>query len=109
MSRMIGTVSMGVRAPIIHSGDDMVEIVSNAILDAIKEDGLVPRDKDVVAVTESVVARAQNNYASVEDIAADVKAKLEGEEAPKKKAAPRKKAAPKAEKPAVEEAEAKTE
>jgi len=79
MSRMIGTVSMGIRAPIIHSGDNLVDIVSTSILDAIKEDGLTPRDRDIVAITESVVARAQSNFASVDDIAADVRAKLGGE------------------------------
>jgi len=79
MSRMIGTVSMGVRAPIIHSGDDMIEIVSGAVMDAINDGDIIPRDKDVVAITESIVARAQNNYASVDNIAADVRAKFGGE------------------------------
>jgi len=79
MSRMIGTVSMGVRAPIIHEGDDLVEIVSGCILDAMKEDGLQPRDRDVLAMTESIVARAQGNYVTVDHIAADVKNKLGGE------------------------------
>jgi len=79
MSRMLGTVSMGVRAPIIRSGDDLVEIVTDSILTAIREEDLTPRDRDVVAMTEAIVARAQGNYASVEDIAADVRAKLGGE------------------------------
>ena len=79
MSRMIGTVSMGVRAPIIHEGDDLVQVVSGCIADAMKEDGLQPRDRDVLAMTESIVARAQGNYVTVDDIAADVKAKLGGE------------------------------
>ena len=79
MSRMIGTVSMGVRAPIIRQGDDLVEIVSGSILEAMKCDGLQPRDRDIVAMTEAIVARAQGNYASVDDIAADVRAKLGGE------------------------------
>ena len=79
MSRMLGTVSMGVRAPIIREGDDLAKIVTNAILDAIKEDGLTPRDRDIVAMTESIVARAQGNYCSVEDIASDVRAKFGGE------------------------------
>ena len=78
MSRMIGTVSMGIRAPMIRQGDDLVEIVTNCILEAMKEDGLAPRDRDVVAMTESIVARAQGNYASVQNIADDVKAKLGG-------------------------------
>ncbi len=79
MSRMIGTVSMGVRAPIIRQGDDMVKIVTDCILDAMKFDGLEPRNRDIVAMTEAIVARAQGNYATVENIAADVRAKLGGE------------------------------
>jgi len=79
MSRMIGTVSMGIRAPMIRQGDDLVEIVSNCILEAMKEDGLAPRDRDVVAMTESIVARAQGNYVSVDDIAQDVRNKFGGE------------------------------
>ena len=76
---MFGTVSMGIRAPIIRQGDDMVEIVTGSILEAMKEDGLVPRDRDVVAMTEAIVARAQGNYASIDNIAEDVRAKLGGE------------------------------
>ncbi|MGN0776472.1 MAG: coenzyme F420-0:L-glutamate ligase [Candidatus Ventricola sp.] len=79
MSRMIGTVSMGVRAPIIREGDDLVEIVTGSIAEAMKEDGLKPRDRDIVAMTEAIVARAQGNYATVDDIADDVRAKLGGE------------------------------
>lgn len=79
MSRMIGTVSMGVRAPIIREGDNLVEIVTDCILNAMKEDGLEPRDRDVVAMTEAIVARAQGNYVCIDDIAADVRAKLGGE------------------------------
>ena len=79
MSRMLGTVSMGVRAPIIRQGDDLAEIVTGSILEAIKVDGLTPRDRDVVAMTEAIVARAQGNYASVESIAQDVRCKLGGE------------------------------
>ncbi|MGN0990815.1 MAG: coenzyme F420-0:L-glutamate ligase, partial [Candidatus Ventricola sp.] len=79
MSRMIGTVSMGVRAPIIREGDNLVEIVTGSILEAMKEDGLKPRDRDIVAMTEAIVARAQGNYATVDDIADDVRAKLGGE------------------------------
>ena len=78
MSRMLGTVSMGVRAPIIRQGDNLAEIVTGSILEAIKADGLTPRDRDVVAMTESIVARAQGNYCSVENIAADVRAKFGG-------------------------------
>ena len=79
MSRMIGTVSMGVRAPIIREGDDLVEIVTGSIVEAMKEDGLKPRDRDIVAMTEAIVARAQGNYATVDNIADDVRAKLGGE------------------------------
>ena len=78
MSRMVGTVSMGIRAPIIRSGDDLVSIVSNCILEAMKEDGLAPRNRDIVAMTEAIVARAQGNYATVDDIAEDVRTKLGG-------------------------------
>jgi len=79
MSRMLGTVSMGVRAPIIRQGDDLVEIVSSCIADAMKEDGLAPRDRDVVAMTEAIVARAQGNYVTVENIAEDVRTKFGGD------------------------------
>ena len=79
MSRMIGTVSRGVRAPIIRQGDDLVQIVTNSILEAAKDDGFEIRDRDIIAMTEAIVARAQGNYASVEDIAEDVKTKFGGE------------------------------
>ena len=79
MGRMLGTVSMGVRAPIIRTGDDLVKIVSDCIMQATETDGLVPRDRDVVAMTEAIVARAQGNYASIENIAQDVKNKFGGE------------------------------
>ena len=79
MSRMIGTVSRGVRAPIIRNGDDIVEIVTESVLEASRDAGFAFHDRDIVAMTEAVVARAQGNYASVEDIAADVKAKFGGE------------------------------
>ena len=79
MSRMLGTVSMGVRAPIIRQGDDLVKIVTDSILEAMKEDGLTPRDRDVVCMTEAIVARAQGNYASVDNIAQDVRTKFGGE------------------------------
>ena len=79
MSRMVGTVSMGIRAPIIRSGDDLAEIVTGSVLEAVKDGAFSVRDRDVVAMTEAIVARAQGNYASVDDIAADVKAKLGGE------------------------------
>ena len=80
MSRMVGTVSRGIRAPIIRNGDDLVDIVTTSVLDAAaSEDGFAVRDRDIVAMTEAIVARAQGNYASVDDIAADVRAKLGGE------------------------------
>ena len=76
MSRMVGTVSRGVRAPIIRSGDNLVDIVTNCILEAAADDGFEIRDRDIIAMTEAIVARAQGNYASTEDIANDVKAKF---------------------------------
>ncbi len=78
MSRMVGTVSRGIRAPIIRSGDDLVEIVTQSVLEAARQDGFSVRDRDVIAMTEAIVARAQGNYATVDDIAADVRAKLGG-------------------------------
>ena len=77
--RTIGTVVRGVRAPIIREGDNIAEVAAASVMEAWKEAGIEPRDRDVVAVTESVVARAQGNYASVQDISADVKAKLGSE------------------------------
>ena len=70
---------MGIRAPIIRDGDDLVEIVTGSILEAMKEDGLTPRDRDIVAMTEAIVARSQGNYVSVDNIAEDVRNKLGGE------------------------------
>ena len=79
MERLTGTISRGVRAPIIKSGDDIVEIVTQSVLDASKGENVSFRDKDVVAMTEAIVARAQGNYATVDQIAEDVKAKLGGQ------------------------------
>ena len=79
MGRMIGTVSRGVRAPIIRQGDDIVKIVTDSVLEAAKEENIAFHDRDVVAMTEAIVARAQGNYCSVEDIASDVKAKFGGD------------------------------
>ena len=79
MSRMVGTISRGVRAPIIRNGDNLVEIVTASVFDAAKSEGYEIRNRDVVAMTEAIVARAQGNYATVDDIAADVKAKFGGE------------------------------
>ena len=75
---MIGTVSRGVRAPIIRSGDNLAEIVTSSVLEAAKSEGYEIRNRDIIAMTEAIVARAQGNYASVDHIAADVKAKLGG-------------------------------
>ena len=79
MSRMVGTVSRGLRAPSIRQGDDIVDIVVNTVIEAGASDGFEVRDRDIVAMTEAIVARAQGNYASVDDIAEDVKAKFGGE------------------------------
>ncbi len=76
--RRVGTVSRGIRCPIIREGDDLATIVSDSVLEAAASEGFELRDRDVIAVTESIVARAQGNYASVEDIATDVKNKLGG-------------------------------
>ena len=79
MERKIGTVSRGVRCPIIREGDNLVDIVVNSVLEAAQSEGFELRDRDVVGLTESIVARAQGNYASVDAIAEDVKAKTGGE------------------------------
>lgn len=78
MERKVGTVSRGIRCPIIRQGDDLADIVVTSVLEAAESEGFALRDKDVVCVTESIVARAQGNYASVQAIAADVRAKLGG-------------------------------
>lgn len=79
MERKVGTVSRGIRGPIIREGDDLVQIVVDSVLEAAQSEGYSLRNRDVVAVTESVVARAQGNYASIDAIAKDVKTKLGGE------------------------------
>ena len=76
--RRVGTVSRGIRCPIIREGDNLAKIVTDSVLEAAEYEGFELRDKDVISITESIVARSQGNYASVEDIAADVKAKLGG-------------------------------
>lgn len=76
MERRIGTISMGVRAPIIREGDDIVAIVSDSVLAAARSEGRAFRDRDIVAVTEAVVARAQGNYATVDHIAEDIRRKF---------------------------------
>ena len=79
MERKIGTVSRGVRCPIIREGDNLVDIVVTSVMEAAESEGFELRNRDVIGITESIVARAQGNYATVEDIAADVKAKTGGE------------------------------
>ena len=79
MERFFGTVSRGVRAPIIKKGDDIVKVVTESVLLASKGEGVSFCDRDVVAMTEAIVARAQGNYATIEDIAVDIKNKLGGE------------------------------
>ncbi len=76
--RRVGTVSRGIRCPIIRQGDNLAEIVSKSVLEAAEIEGFEMHDRDVIAITESIVARAQGNYASVEAIAKDVKEKLGG-------------------------------
>ena len=76
MERKTGTVSRGIRCPIIRQGDDLAKIVTESVLDAANGEGFAIRDRDVIAVTESIVARAQGNYAAISDIAYDVKAKF---------------------------------
>jgi len=79
MERKVGTVSRGIRGPIIREGDDLAEIVVRSVLEAAESEGYGIRNRDVVAMTESIVARAQGNYASVDAIAEDVRTKLGGE------------------------------
>ncbi|MBQ3105188.1 MAG: coenzyme F420-0:L-glutamate ligase, partial [Lachnospiraceae bacterium] len=78
MERKVGTVSRGIRCPIIREGDNLVDIAVTSVMEAAESDGFSLRDRDVIALTESIVARAQGNYATVEDIADDVRAKLGG-------------------------------
>jgi len=77
--RRVGTISRGIRCPIIRQGDDLAAIVTESVLLAAQDEGFALRDRDVISLTESIVARAQGNYASIDDIAADVKAKFGGE------------------------------
>ncbi len=76
MERKVGTISRGIRAPIIREGDDLPQIVVDAVLQAQQAEGFAPGDRDIIAITEAVVARAQGNYATVDDIAADVREKF---------------------------------
>ncbi|MBQ7230034.1 MAG: coenzyme F420-0:L-glutamate ligase, partial [Oscillospiraceae bacterium] len=79
MERKVGTVSRGIRCPIIREGDDLAKITVDSVLEAAASEGYAMRDRDIVALTESIVARAQGNYASVDAIATDVRNKLGGE------------------------------
>ena len=76
MGKMVGTISRGIRTPIIRSGDNLVDIVADSVIAAAKDEGFEIRDRDIIAVTEAVVARAQSNYATIDDIAEDVKSKF---------------------------------
>ena len=79
MERKVGTISRGIRCPIIREGDDLVAMTVTSVLEAAESEGFELRDRDIIALTESIVARSQGNYASVQNIADDVKAKLGGE------------------------------
>ncbi len=79
MERKVGTVSRGIRCPIIREGDDLVSMTVTSVLEAAKSEGFELRNRDIIALTESIVARAQGNYASIQDIADDVRTKLGGE------------------------------
>ena len=79
MERTVGTVARGIRAPIVKSGDDIVNIVVDSILKSAKTENYSLQDRDVIGVTESLVARAQGNYASIDDIALDIKRKFKGD------------------------------
>ena len=79
MGKMVGTISRGIRTPIIRSGDDLVEMVADSVIEAAKDEGFEIRDRDIISVTESIVARAQDNYVTVEDIATDIRNKFKGD------------------------------
>ena len=79
MGRSVGTVARGIRTPLVREGDAVVEVIVDSVLKASEAEGFPIRDRDVVGITESIVARAQGNYATVDDIAADVAAKLPGD------------------------------
>ena len=76
MSRTVGTVSRGIRTPIIRSGDDLVKIIADSVIEASEEAKFEIRERDIIAATEAIVARAQSNYATVDDIAEDIKSKF---------------------------------
>ena len=75
MARRVGTVARGIRAPLIKTGDDIVSVAVDSIKRACKEEGFSLRDKDVIGITESLVARAQGNYATIHDVANDLSRK----------------------------------
>ncbi|HQO72533.1 MAG TPA: coenzyme F420-0:L-glutamate ligase, partial [Sedimentibacter sp.] len=79
MERIVGTVVRGLRAPIITKGDDIVKITVETVLKASKTEGFSLRDKDIVGITEAIVARAQGNFANIEQIALDVKQKFDSD------------------------------
>jgi len=79
MGRMVGTISRGIRTPIIRGGDNLVEIVADSIIEAAKDEGFEIKDRDIISVTESIVARAQENYVMVDDITTDIKNKFTGD------------------------------
>lgn len=79
MGKMVGTISRGIRTPIIRGGDNLVEIVADSVLEAAKDEGFEIRDRDIIAATEAIVARAQNNYVTVENIATDIRNKFTGD------------------------------
>ena len=79
MGKMVGTTSRGIRTPIIRSGDNLVEMVVDSVIEAAKDEGFEIRDRDIISVTESIVARAQDNYVMVDDIAEDIRNKFKGD------------------------------
>ena len=79
MGNMVGTISRGIRTPIIRSGDNLVKMVADSVIEAAKDEGFEIRDRDIISVTESIVARAQDNYVMVDDIAEDIKKKFKGD------------------------------
>ena len=80
MERKVGTISRGIRCPIIREGDNLIDITVQSVLDACESEGFSLRDRDVIALTESIVARAQGNYASIDAISKDVREKTGGED-----------------------------
>ena len=79
MGRTVGTISRGIRTPIIRPGDNLVDMVVDSVLEAAKEEKFEIKDRDIIAATEAIVARAQGNFATVEDIAEDIKTKFKGD------------------------------